>query len=269
LETSRGHLETAPATRGQAKGRATNPGALLHLGKVMNLKGDHAQAKVFYEEYLTIVRQSGDLNGMAEVQNSLAAVACDLGAYDEAIPHFEDALSLARHLGNKHGTAKILLNLGTALRNQGEYARSAEPMAEALVLFQAVGDARGIAVALMQLGKLAYLQGDPAQATIYYTQALPMAQRISNQEVIAFVFSRLAVVAAAMGRFSRAASLYGAESALRIGLGLPLPPADQGEHDQGVTAARAGLDEPGWQAAWSAGASWNLEQAISFALDKY
>jgi hypothetical protein len=92
-------------------------------------------------------------------------------------------------------------------------------MAEASALFQAVGDGRGIAVALMQLGKPAYLRGDPAQAAIYYTQALPMAQRISNQEVIAFVFSRPAMIAAAMGRFSRAASLYGAESALRIGLG--------------------------------------------------
>jgi len=174
--------------------------------------------------------------------------------------------SLCRGYYRVLGTAKILLNLGTALRNQGGYARSAEPMAEALALFQTVGDARGIAVSLMQLGKLAYLQGDPTQATIYYTQALPMAQRLSNHEVIAFVLSRLATVATAMGRFSRAASLYGAESALRTGLGLPLPPADQAEHDEGVTAARSGLDEWGWEAAWSAGAGWSLEQAIAFAL---
>jgi tetratricopeptide (TPR) repeat protein len=154
------------------------------------------------------------------------------------------------------------------MRNQGEYARSAEPMAEALALFQTVGDARGIAVSLMQLGKLAYVQGDPRQATSYYTQALTMAQRISNQEVIVFVLSRLAVVAAAMGRYARAASLYGAESALRAGLGLPLPPADQAEHDEGVTAARTGLDTPSWESAWSVGAGWTLEQAIAFALEE-
>ncbi len=268
LETARIYLETALASRSIAHERPASPGALLHLGKVMNLQGNHPQAKVLYEEYLALVRQSGDLNGMADVHNSLASVACDLGDYSEAIPHFEEALSLARHLGNKHGTAKILLNLGTAMRNQGEYVGSAEPMAEALALFQMVGDARGIAVSLMQLGKLAYLQGDPTQAVVHYSQALPIALRISNQEAIVFILSRLAVVAAAMGRFSRAASLYGAESALRAGLGLPLPPADQAEQDEALAVARAGLDEPGWETAWATGSSWNLEQAIAFALDE-
>ena len=265
LEIARAHLETALAFRDAPNESSWNPAALLHLGKVVNLQGDYARARILYEEYLTLASQSGDVNGMAEVRNNLAAVACDLGAYSEAIPHFEEALFLAQQLGNRHGMAKILLNMGTALRNQGTFSRAADLIGQALALFQSIGDARGISVSLMQLGKLAYLQGDSTQATIYYTRALTLAHRMSIQEVIVFVLWRLATVAVASGQSSRAAALLGAEASLRVGIGLPLPPADQPEHDQDVAVARAGLDEDAWRAAWALGAGWNLEQLVAFA----
>ena len=49
-------------------------------------------------------------------------------------------------------------------------------------------------------------------------------------------------------------------------MGAPLPPAELAEHDRSVAAARAGLGEEAFAAAWAAGRAMSLEEVTTFAL---
>jgi len=76
----------------------------------------------------------------------------------------------------------------------------------------------------------------------------------------------LARVAVAQGRMERAARLCGAAAALREDRGWPFPPAKRVEHDRTVAAARRGLGEEAFEAAWVRGHALPLEEAITDTL---
>jgi hypothetical protein len=66
----------------------------------------------------------------------------------------------------------------------------------------------------------------------------------------------------------RAARLLGAAAALRDTTGPPVPPIDQAEREQHVSALRAALGEPAFAAAWAEGRRLTPEQAIHVALEE-
>jgi hypothetical protein len=80
----------------------------------------------------------------------------------------------------------------------------------------------------------------------------------------------LAAVATHRDHLRRAAKLYGAGEALREAAGLSLKPlANTPYNYEGYLATvRAGLDEPGFDAAWSEGRTMSPEQAIEYALSE-
>ena len=71
----------------------------------------------------------------------------------------------------------------------------------------------------------------------------------------------------AAGDLARAARLFGAEAAARGGAQVegPLSAVAQRYADD-VAAARAGLGETAFQAAWAEGAAMTLEEAVAYAL---
>jgi DNA-binding NarL/FixJ family response regulator len=68
------------------------------------------------------------------------------------------------------------------------------------------------------------------------------------------------------GAYARAARLFGAAEALRGAVGASVLPFYRADYERGVAAARAGLDEQSFAAAWERGRAMTLEQAIGYAL---
>jgi hypothetical protein len=75
----------------------------------------------------------------------------------------------------------------------------------------------------------------------------------------------MAAVASAQGQPARAARLWGAAAARRGALGTPLPPVEHAHYERTVAAARTALGEGAFAAAWAAGQTLPLEQAIAEA----
>src|SRR5207253_2852273 len=75
----------------------------------------------------------------------------------------------------------------------------------------------------------------------------------------------LAGVASAHGQFERAGRLYGATESVREATGLAPHPGDRAPFDRHLAAARAGLGEAAFAAAWAAGRAVSPEQAIDEA----
>jgi hypothetical protein len=73
-------------------------------------------------------------------------------------------------------------------------------------------------------------------------------------------------VAIAKGQPDHAATLLGVIDFLLVTLGFRLDPADDDEYNDYVDAARTGLGDTAFAAAWAEGRAMTLEQAIEYAL---
>jgi DNA-binding CsgD family transcriptional regulator len=84
---------------------------------------------------------------------------------------------------------------------------------------------------------------------------------------VAHGLANLAMVAAAAGHAERAARLFGAAEATHELIGNPVKEPERSIYERSIARARGGLSPDRFQAAWSAGRSLALEQAVAEALE--
>ncbi len=202
--------------------------SLVNLGLVENERGNRAQAIAHYTESHAIARSIGDHDHMIKSLNNLGGVYTALGDYERAAALYQEGMNLCHEVGDKSDEALLTANLGWVALKRGHYVEALEAASNALVILQALGDRE------FTLGCLAYL----------------------------------ANIAALLKQTTRAATLGGAEEALRETFGIEPPESDRGDHDQWVALARSQIDAAAFEAAWQAGRSLKLDQAIAYALER-
>jgi non-specific serine/threonine protein kinase len=120
--------------------------------------------------------------------------------------------------------------------------------------------------ALRGLGHLARIQGDYERATGLLEESLGLLVQLKDKRCPALCVEGLACVASGRGQADRAARLFGAAETLRETIGVALLPAERADHERAVAAARAGVDDGAFAAAWAEGRAMTLEQAAEYAL---
>jgi predicted ATPase/DNA-binding SARP family transcriptional activator len=248
--------------------------AFLWLGTLAQFRGDYARARSAYEQSISLFRDLGDKHGLAESLQSLADIVADQGddaaarvLYATARTAFEENLARSQQLGDQWNIASTLNSLGELARLEGDYPAARSFYEESLFIRSELGDQRGIGVSTNNLGFVAQYQGDYKQAAAFFHESLLLFQKHEWKRGIFCSLEGLAGVARGKGRMERAARLFGAAEALHTAIGTRLDYADQIQHDRNVIAVRAQLDETTFNAAWTAGRSMTLEEAIDYALE--
>jgi predicted ATPase/Tfp pilus assembly protein PilF len=266
LREGRGWLEAALTGAGTTavESRAL---ALNGAGNLAYQQGEYGRAAVLHEEALALRRGLGDTQGIAASLANLGNVAAQLGEYARAVALYEEALALQRALGVAWSIAATLNGLGHVAEQQGEYGRAATLHEEALALRRGLGDTQGVAISLANLGDVAERQGEFRQAAAMLKESLLLGRDIGSREVLATGLESMAWVAAACGQADQAARLGGAAEMLREVRGAPLSPDKQAGHARVVAGLRSVLGEEGAAAAWAAGRTLTLDDAIALTLD--
>ncbi|MCW5852381.1 MAG: tetratricopeptide repeat protein [Anaerolineae bacterium] len=241
--------------------------SLNNLGNVAFSQGDYLTARARYEESLALKREIGDKRGIAGSVSALGNVAYSLDDYAAAQARYEESLALFRELGDKLGIAGLLNNLGNMAYVQADYTTAQARHEESLALRRAIGDDSGVAWSLNNLGNVAWSQGDYPIAQQRYAESLALNRDIDDKLGIACPLGGLAAVAVAVGEAERAAQLAGANQALLDALGAQLEPTEQAIYEAAVAAAQSALSADHWAAAWAAGRTMTLEQAVEYALE--
>jgi non-specific serine/threonine protein kinase len=266
----RSWLEAALADAGSGAPLARAK-ALNGAGNLAYAQGDLVRAEALYEEALALARELGHTHAVASVLTNLGNVRSLQGDLVRAAALHEQALALRRELGSSFFMIGSLRNLVELAYRQGEYERAAALLEELLALAQELGAKHGVAYTLsdlrvMVLGIVAHLQGDLGRAALH-REALLLGRDFGAKDVVAASLEGLSWVAAARGQPDQAARLGGAAEALRDTLGLPLAPEQRAGHNQAVQAVRDALGEEAFAAAWAAGRTLPLEEAIALALE--
>ncbi|MFL5732467.1 MAG: tetratricopeptide repeat protein [Chloroflexia bacterium] len=241
--------------------------ALNNLGNIAHSQGDYERAQSLFEESLEVRRGLGDKRGIADSLNNLALVVDEQGDYNRARRLYEESLAARREVGDRRGIANSLNNLALVDWEHGELDRARMLLEESLGMYRELGDKRGIANSLNNIGLVAWEQKDYEAARSLYVESIQRYRDLEDTRGIIDCLDGLARVSGSQGDAGRAARLWGAAEALRESIGVSIPPGDLPEYERIVAASRAELDEPGWNAAWSAGRIMPVERAVAFALE--
>ena len=295
--------DAASRGRAHAPLAALRANALSGTGYLASHLGDFAAAFALGEAGLAIARELGDRREIARALHRLAIVAGQRGERDRPAALFEEALAYYRELDDQHGIAHTLANLGQELFIRGELDRAGALLPEAVERMRALGEQRGLAVALGSLGLLTAKQGDLDEAAAMHEEAIAIYRRLGFKRGLAIDLDWLAGVARLRGDLDQARSLQAESLALWRELGDPVDlavwfggfaalearagrpdeaarylgvasglrqavghaqPSEEISTDEGTTqAVRDALGERAFVAAWEAGRSLPIGQALA------
>jgi predicted ATPase/class 3 adenylate cyclase/DNA-binding XRE family transcriptional regulator len=234
---------------------------LNNLGNVAIDQGDYERAAILLEDSLALRREMDDPWAIANCLNNLGRVADCQGNYTWAAQLYEESLTLLQAVGDTGGTARTLSNLASTMAKQGDYNRAVARYEQSLRLNESLDDTQGIARGLSNLAHAVRYLGDEARARALYARSLSLHLRIGDKMGMATCLDGMAGLVVAP-RPEQAASLFGAAAALRATIGVALSPDEQAAVDRDLAGARGALAASTFAAAWFAGQSMSLEQAI-------
>jgi hypothetical protein len=197
----------------------------------------------------------------------LGSAASARGEVEHGAGYYEEGLALAQECNDPNLIAALLNSLCfRLLPDPVELERSAALAEESLTMCRKGNNAYEETYALLNLGRIAVRLGDLMGARVRAVGALQLARQRSLMVWIPEGLELLAIVAGQSGQGERAARLLGAASMLEEQAGIVREQIEQSTREAFVVAARAAIGEDAWTAAFTAGHTLSLEEAIAEAL---
>jgi predicted ATPase/transcriptional regulator with XRE-family HTH domain len=223
---------------------------------------DPAAAVALLDESVAMLRAANDVWGLAFALHvrGLALIGRDDDA--AAWAALEESVTLHRRHGDPWLLGLGLQHLARLATQRGDYQAAITRLNACLPLFQETGDKFSVMTSLHDLGMVARDQGDVEQAFGRCTASLDLSRREGFVIGVAANLETLAGVLSRSGEPHLAAQLYGAAHAIREAMDYPLP-AFRAIYQQRVDATRALLGAAAFEAAWNAGATLTLDQAVT------
>jgi tetratricopeptide (TPR) repeat protein len=246
-------------------------------GYLAYFRGAHAEAIRWLEPSLALWREQGDRRGLASAQLYLAqSVWLMSGDLTRAKTLLEESANLVRRAGagTPHNTVLAtyvdspIQSLARLAEQQGDLGRARELIDEALARCKASGDSHGFANGLRSLALLSCKQDDADRATTLFKEALRLYHGLADVPCSWNSFILLAYAATLQGCYARAARLLGAADIQQSTSGMIPLMFVRAVHDDTITAARSGLGDDAFAAAWAEGRGMTLNQAVADALER-
>lgn len=241
--------------------------------KVLNVAGyvaaelaDHAQASDFFERGLALYRTLDDNRGIAWSLRGCAFVHRLRGEDTAAEQLLAESLRLCQSSGDAWGSAWSLYALAFLKLARSDLVVARRALEEALGQLRRQNMPFGIVRTLFALGHTRFVQGNLLAAEALYCEGLALIRETPLITTITTGLEGLAMVAAAKEQPMRAARLWGAAEALREATDERRWRVFQHANDRMLAVARAQVSATDWMAAWAAGRTLTVEQAMAEAL---
>jgi hypothetical protein len=268
LRESRVRLAALLDARGAEARTVGRARALWHAAWLASFQADYETGRSLAEESVGIFRENNDLRGVGRALVTQALAEIGRGNRPVARSLLEESVALARQAGTPHDLAIALGNLGGVVQGEGDYAAATAMRGEAAAMARKVGDRESLGTALAGLAFLARMRGHDEESAALWREDLVVSSEIGHRWITLRALAGLAGVACLAGDHARAARLFGAVAALREADGSREIPGWRDINDRDEAAARAGLGDDTFAAAWAEGRAMTLERAVAYALDE-
>ena len=260
----RGWLDRAVALAGASAPR-TRAVALYWAADFAVFQDALGRAQALADEALALARGAADPLAEAMARRQLGVMHQCRGELAAAQAAMEEALAALSALGERVWHGVLLRDLGVVAAQLGDHGRSRAYHEEALARWRAIDHPWGVPAALRELGDEALARGDVAVAAARYRESLERWGHLREKIHLGGCLFGAARVALATGQTERAVRLLGATESFHEALGMVHPPDHRGELARAVAGAQDLLGAPAFVAAWRAGRTLPLAEAVAEA----
>lgn len=239
--------------------------ALNAAGSLACHQNDLDQADRLYEESLTLNRRQADQAGIAKALHGLGLSAQLRDDYERARLLYEECLTLKRPIDHPE-TSITIGNLAQVVFHLGDVEHAIELLDESIALDRAAENSVYLGGHLTDLGLILLERGDDERAAELFDDALKIHHEMGHIRMVSTTIEALAAIAGKHGHPERAARLYGAAQALREYAGYPLEDPNRWHYAHYVDLAREQVNNQSFSAAWAAGQTLSMDDAIGYAL---
>ena len=128
--------------------------AYCKLGDAYSSVGQFDQSKEFYELYLRISRELGNMEGECQAYRRLSSVSQYLSGYEQAVEYQEQHLDIAKRLGDRSEEGFAYGQLGSIFHSLGEVEKAIEYYYKQLSIICEIGDRNELIKACGNLGRV-------------------------------------------------------------------------------------------------------------------
>lgn len=238
---------------------------LTSAGNMAYTRGDYPKARRYFGQALAICQDLKNLRGIAVSLGSLANIARDEQCFPEALSLFQESLEIFQQLNDARGVALTLANLPLVHFQLGDFPLAAKLHEESIQMFREQGDVYHLALGLSNMGHTLLYTDQIEKVRPLLEESLTLNLKLRSSPGIARCLILFALLAMKQHSYRRAATLLGAQDALRDRIDYPLAPHAIGEYDHTRAVLRERLGEARFQARISAGRTMTTEEAITLA----
>jgi predicted ATPase/DNA-binding SARP family transcriptional activator len=231
-------------------------------------RSNYAQAMVHLEESERLLRGLGHLAGIVTVLRVSAQIPIWQGNYALARRKLDECLLQQQQLGQRT-SPESLVWLGRLHYWLGEYTQAQAQLENGYSLLQRMGHSAGQPWALAFLGFVCLRRHEFSKALHYFGVSLHAFGETGVAAATGTIFALegFASLAASQGDAVRATRLFAWADAGRRTWQNVRPTNEQEEVERDMVTIRELIDENVFAAAYAAGQSMTLEEAIAYALE--
>jgi non-specific serine/threonine protein kinase len=245
--------------------------ALVGLSMMQWQRRDLRRAEHLLAEAEAMARTLNDAGGLAYARLHQGYVALFRDDFDLAAARAEEALSTCAAIPQEFSCHGALWLLARSSLARGENERALVLYERLLASARGEGDEISIANGLCALGMLAAQRDDWDRTLVCYAEAAAVCRDFGDRLFASGCLEGAAAAAVVLDRAELAVRLYAAVDIVRVTAGLKRIPGDHHQvapqdHERALATARVALGAERFAAAWGAGASLSLDEAIAEAL---
>ncbi|MEU5975087.1 BTAD domain-containing putative transcriptional regulator [Streptomyces sp. NPDC047315] len=206
--------------------------AMAVLGRLAEIEGDYRESARLHRAALVIAEDLGLWTDASLRWSELGRIALLTGDHARADEYHERGRRLAVEQGDRPAEESAEIGLALSARRQGRLDVATGYLRRWLDWNRQFDAANGTALILAELGFVAELRGDAEAALALHTEGLAAARDTGDPRAIALATEGLAGAHALAGRLREAARLLADATAMRAGVGAPLPVGERGDVDR-------------------------------------
>ena len=180
------------------------------LGVAWYIKSIYPRAVEWHQQSLAIMKEVGEISGMATSYNNLGNIYSDQGDFVKALQHYQKALDLVETT-NRPKASIYYSNIGSIYLAQGIYPKALEQFQKALTICEDLNDQEGMAVAYNNIGIIYNNAGDTTKALGYYEKSVELNKKLEDKQGLAETYINIAGIKKAQREYAQALE-YGRKS---------------------------------------------------------
>ncbi|MGD2048875.1 MAG: tetratricopeptide repeat protein, partial [Chloroflexota bacterium] len=238
---------------------------LFDRGVLAVNQGDASKARSILEEDLILFQKSGQEWFQAMIHLHLGNVALNQDDIPAAESYMEQCYTLGQAVEDRWILASAINNFGELARYQNDHERAEEFYLESRDLFREVKSPPDVARANHSLGWVMLSRNETDQARTHFEEALNVHEQLGVKRGVVECLAGLAAVIGAQGDAEQAARLLSFARGRFADLGAGIWPADAVDSERSLSTIKSQLEPSAFEAAWAAGRSLALSQALDAA----